>query len=178
LPNSAFANLTDGDGYWAAKIVSAFTDSHLAAAVEQGRYRDPRAAEYMVRTLAARRDIVARTWFDRIPPLDYFQIEAGLIHFHDLGEERGLYPGATPSYRYRSALVDAERDNSGWTDWVETPRCEIPLESTPGLVAGRPEPRSLPFLAVTCEVNRGTGWSAPVTVYFSRSRGTAVAVDR
>jgi len=178
LPNSAFANLTDRDGYWAAKIASAFTDADLEAAVAQGRYRNPEAAAYMVRTLAERRDILARTWFDRVPPLDFFRIEAGTIRFHDLGAERNLYPGTRPRYRYRSALADGEGHVSGWTTWNETDRPELALDATPGLGERTGEGEHLPFLALACAVDRGQGWSSTVTVLFSRFRGEAVRVER
>jgi hypothetical protein len=96
MPNQAFARLDAQDGYWAAKILVAFTDEHLRAAVAQGEYRDPRAADYMVRTLAARRDAIVRAWFDVVPPLDFFVCVDGEVRFSDLGEERGVYAGTTP----------------------------------------------------------------------------------
>ena len=71
-PNSAFANLTTRDAYWAAKIVSAFTDDDIRVMVEQGRYQDPRAVDWLVTHLGRRRDIIARTWFDAIAPLDFW----------------------------------------------------------------------------------------------------------
>jgi hypothetical protein len=41
LPNTAFAHMTDRDGYWAAKILTAFTDEHLAAICAGARYANP-----------------------------------------------------------------------------------------------------------------------------------------
>ena len=41
-PNTAFSNLTDRDGYWAAKIISAFTDQQIREIVAFGRYADPK----------------------------------------------------------------------------------------------------------------------------------------
>ena len=74
-PNTAFANLTDRDGYWAAKIISAFTDEQLLAVAEQGQYENPEATHYIARTLAERRDKIVRCWFDAVPPLDFFRSE-------------------------------------------------------------------------------------------------------
>ena len=59
MQNPAFQRMTVRDGYWAAKIVSAFTDKHLHAAVAQGQYRDEATADFMAATLAARRDKIA-----------------------------------------------------------------------------------------------------------------------
>ena len=62
LPNPAFDARTERDIKWGARIVAAFTDEHIRAAVEQGRYSDPRATEYLVRILEARRDKIVRRW--------------------------------------------------------------------------------------------------------------------
>jgi hypothetical protein len=62
LSNPAFDVRTTRDTQWGARIVGSFTDAHIRAAVEQGRYSDPRATEYLVRILAERRDKIVRKW--------------------------------------------------------------------------------------------------------------------
>jgi hypothetical protein len=62
LPNPAFDERTERDIKWGARIVAAFTNEHIRAAVEQGRYSDPRATEYLVRILEERRDKIVRRW--------------------------------------------------------------------------------------------------------------------
>jgi hypothetical protein len=62
LPNPAFDERTDRDVRWGARIVAAFTDEHIRAAVAEGRYSDPRAAEYLTRILIERRDKIVRHW--------------------------------------------------------------------------------------------------------------------
>lgn len=59
FPLAAFDNMTEADARWAARIVSAFTDEHLRAAVKCGKLSDPRAAEYLFEQLRTRRDIIA-----------------------------------------------------------------------------------------------------------------------
>jgi len=61
-PNPAFDERTDRDIRWGARIVAGFTDEHIRAAVEQGRYSDPRATEYLTQVLIQRRDILVRRW--------------------------------------------------------------------------------------------------------------------
>ena len=61
-PNPAYDERTAEDARWGAKIVAAFSDEHIRAAVEQGRYSDPRATEYLTRVLIQRRDRIARHW--------------------------------------------------------------------------------------------------------------------
>jgi len=62
------------DKFWGAKIVIRFTQDQLRAAVEQGRYSDPRAADYILRILFERQRKTARYWFARVAPLDRFTV--------------------------------------------------------------------------------------------------------
>lgn len=178
-PNAAFANMTERDGYWAAKVVSAFRRDHLEAAVAEGKYQDPEAARTMVRMLEARRDKVARAWFDRVPPLDFFAWNQGVLRFHDLGAERELYPGTTPRYRIRLAACDAERNRDPWSEWSLTsePKADLATlaANPPGGEAGA---ASRPFLAIETSVDRGGGWSRAVRFYVARASGRVVAVER
>lgn len=65
LPNPAFDLRSDRDARWGARIVAAFTDELIRAAVAEGHYSDPRASDYLVRTLIERRDKIARFWLGR-----------------------------------------------------------------------------------------------------------------
>lgn len=171
-PNSAFANLTDRDGYWAAKIITAFRDEHLRAIVQAGRYRDPEATATMARVLAARRDKIGRVWFDRIPPLDFFRVVGGRLAARDLGQERGLYPGTAPRYRGRAAAAagDGTEAAGAWSPWVTSTAPEFTLDAPPGEQgAGR---------VVECAVDRGRGWSRAVRVRVDTARGIVTAVER
>jgi len=62
IPNPAFDERTARDIAWGARIVARFTDEQIRAAVECGRYSDPRATAYLVQVLAGRRDAIARQW--------------------------------------------------------------------------------------------------------------------
>jgi hypothetical protein len=90
VPQPAFREMTDRDGYWGAKLVASFSDEQIGAAVESAHYDDPRASEYLVRTLIARRDKIARHWFSRVAPLDFFSVRNDALHFHDLAVDIGL----------------------------------------------------------------------------------------
>jgi len=61
-PNPAFDERTVRDVRWGARIVAAFTDEHIRAAVRAARYSDPRATDYLARVLIERRDKIARAW--------------------------------------------------------------------------------------------------------------------
>ena len=177
-PNAAFANFTDRDGYWAAKIISTFTDEHLRAAVAAGRYTNPAAAEWIARVLAERRDIIARYFFDRVPPLDFFRVNAGWLRFRDLGAERGLYEPSSTRYRVRVATASAEGDEGPWGPWVEVETPDVDFEALPhDQRSGDAGPES--FVAVELQVYRAeSGWSRSVRAYIARASERVVAVDR
>ena len=177
-PNAAFANLTDRDGYWAAKIISAFSDAHLEAVVDEGRYADPEATRWIARVLAERRDKIARYFFDRVPPLDFFVYDDGELSFHDLGAERGIYPGHSPRYRLRVAASTSDRERGQWTTWQELLEARAVLEDVFGHTGIGQVAISEPFLAVQVQVSRGSNWSSSVIAYIARRSGRVVAVDR
>ena len=64
LQNPAFDMCTGRDIRWGARIVAAFTNEHIRAAVEQGRYSDSRASEYLIRILEERRDKIVARWLN------------------------------------------------------------------------------------------------------------------
>lgn len=62
LPNPAFDARTERDERWGARIVAGFSEALIRAAVERGRYSDPRVTEYLVQALLVRRDKLVRRW--------------------------------------------------------------------------------------------------------------------
>ncbi|MBD3314341.1 MAG: hypothetical protein GF344_01020 [Chitinivibrionales bacterium] len=73
-PSLAFDNLTDGDGYWAARIVMSFSDKQLYAAAAEGQYRDPTVAAHIAEILVRRRDKIGRRYYSQVNPLDEFKL--------------------------------------------------------------------------------------------------------
>lgn len=104
LPNPAFERKTDRDAYWGAKIVMAFRDEHLAALVKAGQFSDPAAEDYLLQTLIKRRDKIGRHWFDKVNPLDRFELisraEGVEVRFEDLAVKYGLTDDQS-TYRLR-----------------------------------------------------------------------------
>ena len=89
-PYPPFRDRTLRDDYWGAKLVASFSDAQIEAAIEAAGYEDPRAREFLLRTLIQRRDKVVRYWFGLVAPLDFFRVEGGELRFHDLAVDRGL----------------------------------------------------------------------------------------
>ncbi len=98
-PNRAFLSRLPDDDFWAAKQVMAFTDDDIRAIVETARFSDPRSTEYMIATLAERRNKIGRAFFSKVLPLDHFRIENGELLFDDLAVQYGFR--THPHYRVR-----------------------------------------------------------------------------
>ncbi len=90
-PNSAFDNMRPDDAFWAARIVSRFSDDAIRAVVAKARYSDPRASEYITSTLIMRRDKVLRTWLaGREPGGGRHAQRAGQLTFRNAAVDAGI----------------------------------------------------------------------------------------
>jgi hypothetical protein len=92
VPNPAFLSRLPDDDFWAAKHVMAFTNDDIRAIVETGEFSDQRSAEYVIATLARRRDKIGRTFFSRVLPLDHFWVQNDELMFEDLALKYGFQP--------------------------------------------------------------------------------------
>jgi hypothetical protein len=106
-PNLAFERLDDGDGYWGAKIVTAFDDTLVRRLAEAAEYSRQEATRYLAETMRRRRDAVGHYWLDRVTPLEDFRLEGGMLSFRDLAVERGF---AEAPRQYR---LDGKREFVG-----------------------------------------------------------------
>jgi len=101
-PVPAFENMTKRDAFWGARIVTAFTDAQIEAAVAAGRFSDPDAAAYLAGFLRERRDRIGRYWFTRLNTLDQFTLtDASTLSFVDLAVSRGYAAAGQTRYRYQ-----------------------------------------------------------------------------
>ena len=74
--NPAFALMTPYDAFWAARIVSLFSDQMIDAIVAAANYPDAGEAQKAVGGLKLRRDALAKKWFGAMSPLDDFIISS------------------------------------------------------------------------------------------------------
>lgn len=97
-PNPAFANMRPDDAFWAARIVSRFTNDAIRAVVQKARYSDPRATDYLTETLIKRRDKVVRHWLNQVNPVVDLSLGAnGALTFANAAVSAGA---ATPAESY------------------------------------------------------------------------------
>jgi hypothetical protein len=132
LPNPAFELMTNLDGYWGAKLVMSFTDDQIRAAISTAQYSNPEAAEYLIRTIIERRNIIGRYWFAKMPPIDHFEIrtnEQGVqtLCFQDLAIACGLAGAETTRYAFHFKSGDQVLEKgefAGSTTCVKLPETE------------------------------------------------------
>jgi hypothetical protein len=101
-PNPAFISRLPDDDYWAAKQVMAFSDDDIRAIVETARFTDARSAEYMIATLAERRNKIGQTFFSKILSLDHFRVENDDLLFDDLAVQYGFHSRRTYDVQWAS----------------------------------------------------------------------------
>ncbi|HEY5947303.1 MAG TPA: hypothetical protein VIV40_17485 [Kofleriaceae bacterium] len=98
------------DNYWGAKLVMRFTREQIHAAVEAGRYSDPRAVDYITDALVARQRSTGAYWFSRVNPLESFVIgDDGSLCFDDLLLTYRFAKPDTTTYTLQSYDTKARR---------------------------------------------------------------------
>src|SRR4029079_10466170 len=84
-----FANRLPDDTFWAARIVMSFSDDDIRAVVRTAHYSDPAAERWVADSLIERRNRIARTYFERVLPLDDITVRDGALTFTDLAVRSG-----------------------------------------------------------------------------------------
>jgi hypothetical protein len=137
-PNAAFENRLPGDEFWAAKQVMAFTDDEIRAMVKTGNYSNLETERVLAEILIRRRDLIGKTFFGKVLPLDGFAVENHRLVFRDLAEQFRL-GGAVPyevawsrfsntgpgtieaSVVARGVELPASADGAYWAARIQTP---------------------------------------------------------
>lgn len=174
-PNPAFANMRPDDAFWAARIVSRFTDAHVRAVVEKAQYSDPRATDYLTQTIITRRDKVAATWLNVVNPVVNPALQSdGTLTFENAAvAARAADPGEDYTlqwFRFDNAVNQAT--NVGEPQNVQELRARVPE----GLLT------SGEYVGVTIAGRHAKhpGWTIPARFYFRRSNAgwMLVGVER
>jgi hypothetical protein len=153
------------DAFWAARIVSKFSDEAIRAVVEKARYTDPAATAYITETLIKRRDKVLRAWLAGINPLTDFSLTpAGELTFAN-GAVQGRAATAAREYRIAWARFDNLTGSAAPVGG---------LMSTPAMRAQLPgELSSAEFVEARISAVHADhpAWAQPVVVHFRRDAG-------
>ena len=163
-PNPAFDNMRPDDAFWAARIVSRFSDEAIRAVVAKARYSDPAVADYIAAALIERRNRIVQTWLTGVNPIVEPRLAPdGTLTFENAAVTASV---ATAPDEYR--LVWSRFDNA--TDTIVEPG--VPARVTaPTAAAPEPVLRNAAFVTVSIESIHPDHphWSAPVRVYFRRT---------
>jgi hypothetical protein len=165
-PNPAFDNMRPDDAFWAARIVSKFSDAAVRAIVEKARFTEPAATDYMVATLIKRRDKVLKTWLNVVNPVVDLALSAtGELTF---GNAAVTAKAAEPPTSYtlqwfRFDNAADSRQNVGSAETVTAARAQAPAALT-GASGGE-------YIGVTITAKHPTytAWAKPATFYFRRT---------
>ncbi|NVB80743.1 MAG: hypothetical protein HOV81_20270 [Kofleriaceae bacterium] len=102
IPYPPFVASDRFDMFWGAKILAHFTPAQIRAAVEAGRYSDPRTVDYLTQTLIERQRAIIEYWYTRVNPLDKFTTDPAGLCFQDLAIKQELAPAAQTRYLLKS----------------------------------------------------------------------------
>jgi hypothetical protein len=78
-PNPALNQMDAADAFWAASIVSRFTNTMIQSIVEDARLSNPEASACLADVIIRRRDKVVRWGITQTNPLDRFQVRATAV---------------------------------------------------------------------------------------------------
>jgi hypothetical protein len=165
-PNPAFDVMRPDDAFWAARIVSKFSEADIRAIVEKARYTDPRATEYLVATLKERQAKVVRTWLTATNPLvDFVLSDTGQLQFANAAVDAGV---ATPASGYQVQWADFDNATGetrpvGGLTAVTDGRASAPAALVAGAARGR-----IIQVEISSTHAQHPAWARPVTVNFRR----------
>jgi hypothetical protein len=165
-PNPAFDNMRPDDAFWAARIVSRFSDAAVRAIVEKAHYSDPRATEYMTAALVKRRDKVMQTWLNGVNPvIDPSLSGAGRLTWANAAVAAKV---AEPPSSY--TLQWFRLDNATDTKVnVGDPATTSAAEANAPAALLAPDGGEYIGVIITAAHATHSSWARPATFYFRRS---------
>jgi hypothetical protein len=132
-PNPAFDRMDEADAFWAANLLTYFTDDVIRAIVATGKISDPEAEAYLARTLIARRDKCIRYWITRTNPLDRFEVnhDGREVTFTNAALRAGAAQGNANYSVQWSALDNLKNEEQSVGDAIASsePRMTIPANA-------------------------------------------------
>ena len=173
-PNPAFENMRPDDAFWAARIVSKFSDEAIRGIVAKAAYSDRAATDFVTKAIIERRNKVVAAWINQVCPVDSATLSAdGTLSFTNAAVDA---KAATAPERYELAWfrfdnATDQRTPVGGAMTVSSGSARAPE----GLLAG-----DFVGVSVTARHPQQPGWATPSTFFFRRASGnwTLVGVER
>ena len=167
-PNPAFDNMRPDDAFWAARIVSRFSDAAIRAIVEKAQYSDAQATAYMTTTLIKRRDKIARTWLNGVNPvIDPSLTGAGRLTWNNAAIAARVADQPTSYTLQWFRLENATDTKTNVGDATTTTAAEATAPAS--LIA--PDGGEYIGVVITAKHPTHAAWAKPATFYFRRATG-------
>ena len=176
-PNPAFDNMRPDDAFWAARIVSKFSDQAIRAVVEKAKYSDSAATDYLTKILITRRDKVMAVWLNQVcPVVDATLSSDGTLRFSNAAIQARV---ATPVESYELQ----------WFSFDNVANTSTPIGTASTAISGSAQApaavlTSGQFVGVSVKGTHAgqPGWTNPSTFFFRRGPSggpwTLVGVER
>jgi hypothetical protein len=164
-PNPAFLNMRADDGFWAARLVSRFSDRAIRAVVETARFSDPRATDDLTAKIIKRRDKVMALWLSQVNPLIDLRLGAnGALTFANAAVNAGVATAAQ-EYRLQWARFDNATGQAGPPIGATLAVGQAGQVPAP-LIADAPDFLQVGIAAIHPE---HPAWAVPITAHFRRT---------
>jgi hypothetical protein len=174
-PNPAFNNMRADDAFWAARLVSKFSNDAIRAIVGKAQYSEPGAADHITTTLIKRRDKVVKAWLPAVNPLVNPRLSAdGVLTFENAAiDARVASPNA--SYLLSWSTFDNAIGQAGGRS--EDTKAPGPRAEAPKRVLAEAQ-----FVTVSVRTTHQDYpiWESPVTFTFRKTDAgwQTVGLDR
>jgi hypothetical protein len=159
FPVMSFENMTNTDAFWATRIILSFTGDELRRIIERAEYTRTEDAEYLLKTLLGRREIIAKEWLSKVNPIAGFRVEGDgkgfVLRFRDLMLDNDFAAGPS-RYQYR---MESQRRT---TDVLETETPQVVLDP---MIAGVRDHSAETPIEVTLRTKNNGLVSEPVHVH-------------
>jgi hypothetical protein len=168
-PNAAFENMRPDDGFWAARIVSRFSDAAIRVVVEKAAYSDRAATDYITKTIIARRDKVVAAWINQVCPVVDATLSAdGALTFRNaaVDAKAATAPAQYELTWFRFDNTTDQRTAVGEPTVTTSASARVP----DGLMSGE-----FVGVSVTASKAQQPGWATPSTFFFRRGAGAAAS---
>jgi hypothetical protein len=165
-PNPAFDNMRPDDAFWAARIVSRFSDEAIRAVVAKAAYSDPAATEFLTKTIIARRDKVVAAWINQVCPVSDAALAAdGTLTFRNAAVDAKAAT-APEQYQLTWFVFDNatdQRTNVGGPMTTSSGSARAPSDLRGDFVG----------VTVTALHKQQPSWATPSTFFFRRAGAAA-----
>lgn len=106
-PNPAFAEMSELDGAWAARLIARFDRRLVQAAVEAGNLTNPAHTRHLVETLLGRRAAILKRYLTRLSPLADPEVQHHRLCTRDRARDSDVF--APAEFHYSARVYAGER---------------------------------------------------------------------